>query len=62
MTAITGKLQGHFSSVPHSAAGFGKPGVRWCQKKPVWNWGLISDGGAGVRLIVATAKRLHQGP
>jgi len=32
MTAITGKLQGHFSSVPHSAAPSGKQGVRWCQK------------------------------
>jgi hypothetical protein len=40
MTAITGKLQGHFSSVPHSAAPFGKQGVRWCQKNGFWGQNL----------------------
>ena len=35
MTAITGKFQGHFSSVQQSAAPSGKQGVRWCQKNAV---------------------------
>jgi hypothetical protein len=36
LTADWGKYQGHFSAVPHSAAPFGKPSVRWCQKSGHW--------------------------